>query len=98
MKCMKLWIALVVSCMSGAAFAEGGSGGGAHPKAPLPPACKSVVTACEAAGYHHGGHKEHKGLWKDCVAPILDGKAVTGVTTNPDDVKACAANRPTDRS
>ena len=95
MKSMKLWLALAFSCLGGIAFAEGG---GAHPKAPLTPACKSVMTACEAAGYHHGGHKEHKGLWKDCVAPILDGKAVSGVITNPDAVKACAANRPTDRT
>lgn len=95
MKRMKLSIALIAFCISGAAFAEGG---GAHPKAPLPPACQSIETACTAGGYHHGGHKEHKGLWKDCVAPLLDGKAVPGVTANPDDVKACAANRPHDRS
>jgi hypothetical protein len=93
MDAMKL---LIVSCalmLSSAAFAEGGK-----PKAPLPKACQSVMTVCEAAGYRHGGHKEHKGLWKDCVAPILDGKSIAGVSPNADDVKACAANRPTDRS
>jgi hypothetical protein len=97
MKIMKLWIALVLTCVGGVALAEGGGGHG-HSKGPLPPACQSVETACEAAGYHHGGHKEHKGLWKDCVAPLLDGKTVAGVSAKADDVKVCAANRPTDRT
>ncbi|HXU71770.1 MAG TPA: hypothetical protein VN947_20695 [Polyangia bacterium] len=64
---------------------------------PLPRPCQTIATACEAAGYHRGGHKEGKGLWKDCVAPILDGRAIPGVTPNPDDVKACQARRPKNR-
>lgn len=77
--------------MGVAAFAEDGGRG------PLPKPCQSVAAACEAAGYHHGGHAEHKGLWKDCVAPILDGKSIPGVTPNADDVKACAAHPPAKR-
>jgi hypothetical protein len=64
---------------------------------PLPKPCQTLATACQAAGYHRGGHKEGKGLWKDCVAPILDGRAIPGVTPNPDDVKACQARRPKNR-
>jgi hypothetical protein len=89
---MKPWILFCASLLCGAAFAEGGV-----PKAPLSKACQTVMTACEGAGYHKGGHKEHKGLWKDCVAPILDGQTIAGVSVSPDDVKACAAKRPTDR-
>jgi hypothetical protein len=64
---------------------------------PLPKPCQTIATACEAAGFHRGGHKEGKGLWKDCVAPILDGRTIPGVTVAPDDVKACQAKRPRDR-
>jgi hypothetical protein len=59
--------------------------------------CCERATACEGAGFHRGGHKEGKGLWKDCVAPILDGRTVAGVTVSSDDVKACQAKRPRDR-
>ncbi|HEX4459977.1 MAG TPA: hypothetical protein VIA18_18495 [Polyangia bacterium] len=89
---MRLTVALWVSLVSGAAFAQGG---GQQP--PVANSCKTIMKACEAAGYHHGGHGEHKGLWKDCAAPILDGKAIDGVTVNPDDVKDCAAHRPAHR-
>jgi hypothetical protein len=72
-------------------FAEGGK------EEPLPKPCQTIATACEAAGFHRGGHKEGKGLWKDCVAPILDGRTIPGVSVASDDVKACQAKRPRDR-
>lgn len=86
---MRTLIAVAVVLCAGAATAEN--------DAPLPKPCQTIATACEAAGYHRHGHKEGKGLWKDCVAPILDGRAIPGVTANPDDVKACQAKRPKDR-
>jgi hypothetical protein len=75
-----------------ASFADGGGN-----KEPLPRPCQTIATACEAAGFHSGGHKEGKGLWKDCVAPILDGRTIPGVSVAGEDVKACQAKRPHDR-
>ena len=40
--------------------------------------CKEIAKACEAAGFKKGDHKDKKGLWKDCVDPILEGTAVPG--------------------
>lgn len=51
--------------------------------------CAPIKTACEAAGYTHGGHKTGKGLMKDCIHPIVSGQSVAGVTVNPTDVSAC---------
>ncbi|HEY2744929.1 MAG TPA: hypothetical protein VGL86_09920 [Polyangia bacterium] len=84
---MKPLIGALVLLASTLAFAEGGGS-----DEPLPKPCQTIANACQAAGYHHGGHKEGKGLWKDCVAPILDGKTIPGVTANPADIKACSAN------
>ena len=56
--------------------------------------CQAIRSACEAAGFHKGGHKDHdKGLWKDCMDPILAGKTVSGVTATADQVSACQAAR-----
>jgi hypothetical protein len=87
---MKLTIAAVTLLWGTLTFADGG-------KEALPKPCQTIATACEAAGFHSGGHKEGKGLWKDCVAPILDGRTIPGVTVSSDDVKSCQAKRPRDR-
>lgn len=94
MAARKLRTRLVVAlaAVGGVAFAQAPA-----PEPPLAKSCQAIIKACEAAGYHHGGHKEQKGLWKDCVAPILDGRAIPGVTASPDDVKDCAAHRPPHR-
>ena len=56
--------------------------------------CKAIKAACEAAGFKKGGHKEgNKGLWKDCVGPLKDGKTVAGVNVTPEQVAACKAKR-----
>ena len=51
--------------------------------------CHKIKVACEAAGFAKGGHKEHKGLWKDCIQPVMAGQAVAGVTVAPADIEAC---------
>ncbi len=52
--------------------------------------CKALKSSCEAAGYVKGGHKNNnKGLWKDCMQPLLDGKTVAGVTADSANVSAC---------
>jgi hypothetical protein len=55
--------------------------------------CKNIHAACSAAGYIKGHHKEGKGLWKDCINPILAGQSVAGVTVNSADVQACQAKK-----
>jgi len=89
---MKLIVIVSALSYGTLSFAEGGG-----KNEPLPKPCQTIATACEAAGFHRGGHKEGKGLWKDCVAPILDGRTVAGVSVAADDVKACQAKRPRDR-
>jgi hypothetical protein len=89
---MKTMIGALVLLLGNLAVAEGGGN-----DEPLPKPCQTIANACQAAGYRHGGHKEGKGLWKDCVAPILDGKTIPGVTASPDDIKACQAKRPARR-
>ena len=52
--------------------------------------CKQIKSACESAGFVKGDHKkDQKGLYKDCVQPILAGKSVAGVTVGSDVVAAC---------
>ena len=53
--------------------------------------CKAVHEACEAAGFKKGDHKDKKGLYLDCVNPLLKGESVQGVTVQPDAVAACKA-------
>jgi hypothetical protein len=62
------------------AFAQGGES--------MKP-CNQIRSACEAAGFIKGGHKEKKGLFKDCLDPILEGQSVVGVSIGADVVTAC---------
>ena len=57
--------------------------------------CKQIVQACEAGGYTKGGHKNQngKGLWKDCVRPLKEGKTVANVNVDPTVVQACVAKK-----
>jgi hypothetical protein len=83
---MKTVIAILVAgFVSQSSFAEGKKEGN-HP-------CKNIVSACEAAGFKKGGHKEKKGLWKDCVEPIKSGQSVEGVTVSAEDLEGCKAKR-----
>ena len=52
--------------------------------------CKKVTKICIAAGYTKGKHKDdHKSLKKDCLAPLMEGKSVQGVTITPEEVENC---------
>jgi len=53
--------------------------------------CKKVMDACKAADFAKGDHKMKKGLFKDCMQPILAGQSVPGVTVEADVVSACKA-------
>jgi hypothetical protein len=55
--------------------------------------CQEIVKACEGAGFVKGGHKDKKGLWKDCVGPIKSGQTVSGVSVDPGTVQACQAKK-----
>jgi hypothetical protein len=55
--------------------------------------CKEVASACEAAGFKKGGHREKKGLYVDCVRKLEMGESVEGVSVSSDLVEACKARR-----
>ncbi len=62
--------------------------------------CRQVKEACEKAGFVQGKAKTGKGLWKDCVSPIMAGSAAPANTTlplptvDPTVVAACKAKNP----
>lgn len=52
--------------------------------------CKKIKEACETAGFKKGDHKkDNKGLYIDCMKPLMAGQTVAGVTVSTDDVSAC---------
>lgn len=51
--------------------------------------CKVIIEACKGAGFIKGGHKESKGLFKDCMGPILQGQSIPGVNVDSSVVQAC---------
>lgn len=55
--------------------------------------CKEIATACEAAGFKKGGHKEKKGLYIDCMRKLEAGESVEGVSVSSDLVKDCKDRR-----
>lgn len=54
--------------------------------------CQNIREACRMAGFARE-NKEGKAIWKDCMKPLLTGQSVAGVTTNPNDLKACQAKK-----
>jgi hypothetical protein len=54
---------------------------------------EAAIDACSAAHFEKGKHKERRGLFKDCVKPLTEGKAVEGVTIDPALVTACQGAR-----
>lgn len=79
---MKSLIAAVIVLGSVSAFAQKDN----HP-------CKDVKAACESAGFIKGDHKDKKGLYKDCMQPIMNGQSVPGVNVGADVVAACKAKK-----
>ena len=84
MKNMLVAAIAAMSLTSGMAFAQADSRPADHP-------CRKIEEACKAAGFVKGEAKAGKGLFKDCVGPIVHGKAVQGVTVDPSLGGACAA-------
>ncbi|HEX7672574.1 MAG TPA: hypothetical protein VF412_00315 [Bdellovibrio sp.] len=82
---MKSLIATMIVLGSVSAFAQGAPKGD-HP-------CKQILSACESAGFVKGEHKEKKGLYKDCMQPVLAGQSVAGVTVGSDVIAACNAKK-----
>ncbi len=70
---------LVLTAMAAAAMAAAD-----HP-------CKTIEAACEAAGYHRGEAKVGKGLFKNCMKPIMTGQNVPGVNVSPTEIQQCQA-------
>jgi hypothetical protein len=61
--------------------------------------CKQVVEACEKAGFIKGQWKVGKGLWVDCVNPVMQGKscskpAIAVPSVDGGLVSACKAKHP----
>ena len=65
-----------------------------------PGPCKEIADACRSAGFIKGDWKKGDGLWRDCVDPIMQGKAsAPGATkplpsVNPGLISACRAKHP----
>jgi hypothetical protein len=87
-----LIVALAMSASGAALAAEGAPAPdkGNHPCRALR---KAAIEACSAAKFEKGKHKDHKGLFKDCVRPIVEGKSVEGVTVDATLVQACQAKK-----
>ena len=67
------------------------------PAAPAPTAkehpCKKIMDACKSAGFVKGEWKQGKGLFKNCMQPIMEGKTVAGVTATADEIQSCKAHK-----
>lgn len=50
-------------------------------------ACMTIADSCISAGYRFT--VEGKNIWKDCLAPVVEGKTIEGVTASADDIKTC---------
>jgi hypothetical protein len=72
-------------------FAAGGVALASPSPSPGEDACDRITAACTAAGYAPDG--KEKNLERDCMKPILAGKAVPKVNVSGDDAKACKAHR-----
>ena len=79
---MKSLIAAMIVMGSVSAFAQKGE----HP-------CQQIKAACESAGFVKGEHKEKKGLYKDCMQPVMAGQSVAGVNVGADVVSSCKAKK-----
>ncbi len=86
---MKKSLAMLVCAsvlVSVSAWAVEPTGDASHP-------CKALEDACKSAGFVKGGAKTGKGLWKNCMEPLMSGQAVTGVSADSATVQACKAKK-----
>jgi hypothetical protein len=61
--------------------------------------CQQIKSACLSAGFIPKDVKQGKGLWRDCVAPIIQGQTPNNATlplpsVDPSVVSACKAKNP----
>ncbi len=61
--------------------------------------CNVILSACRRAGYVEGGAPSGKGLWNDCVVPIMQGKRPANAPSDfaaiaPATIRACHEARP----
>ena len=79
MKAFSLIVGLIIFSFSSILYADA-----AHP-------CKPLEAACKAAGFYQGGSGSGKGLLKDCIEPLADGKSVASIKVEQSDAAACKA-------
>ena len=60
-------------------------------------ACQNILNECKKLGFVAGGSKEGKGLWRNCLAQVIEGKAANlngkevSVNANAADISSCKA-------
>jgi hypothetical protein len=54
--------------------------------------CGSIADACLAAGFVKT-ESATKGIWQDCMRPVILGQTVSGVTIDPAVVKTCRVQK-----
>lgn len=52
--------------------------------------CNNIAKACKAAGFNEKNKKNGKGTKANCILPLVNGKAVEGVSVAAEEVAACA--------
>jgi hypothetical protein len=71
----------------------------AQTPAPKEDPCGEVESACKSAGFVEKGSEVGKGLWSECIDPIMQGRTVKAVKplpkVSPQTVAACKAKNPT---
>ena len=88
----KISLLSLVVFVTGIALADTPPAPGGNAQRPVGP-CRQIVQACRAAGFVRGQAKEGKGLFKNCVEPILAGQSVQGVSVDASVVQACQQRR-----
>ena len=54
--------------------------------------CETIANSCLDAGFIKSESTD-KGIWNDCMKPIILGKTVSGVTVDSAVVKSCRAQK-----
>lgn len=55
----------------------------------MPGPCHRIRVACESVGYAKGKHKPNKGLYVDCMKPVISGQSISGIKVKPADITDC---------
>lgn len=57
--------------------------------------CLEIEKKCQGAGYLKGGNPNapKKGLWTDCIDPLVEGKKISGIVVSTAVVAACKSER-----